>query len=262
MIRLASIFRFFTHNSQVLEAVEHGEPMHLANEDWMTMPWESRPKTRFDKLIDICMLSPAIVLKANGMKNVPGCHLLDWMVSLVSDIAALIKQFDSYHEEFFESCDGSPAFWEGCESQGGYVEGEGIRRTSALIFEPTLSFADLDTASILFMNCKLDSYDVLIWHTPLTLTLSRELTTQPVARNRRPLQPSAPFKRHGRILQRHSTSPRPRHLTYTRGGASKMVRHGTESLWECCLLHYSVCPRERPTAHIHCSKHAYRVYEE
>lgn len=161
MIWLASILQSlgaFTNSLQVLEAIEYGEPMHLADEDWMTTPWEGHPKTRFDKLIDICMLSPAIVMKANGMKSVPGYDLLDWMVSLVSDIAALIHKFDAYYDEFFESRDGIPAFWEDCESQGGYVESDGEKSASPLIFEPTLSFPDLDTASILFMNCEFDPF--------------------------------------------------------------------------------------------------------
>lgn len=152
---LMIILLTFADDLQVLEAVEYGEPMHLANDDWMTTPWDFRPKTRFDKLIDICMLAPAIVMKANSMKIVPGYDLLDWMVSLVSDIAALIKKFDAYNTEFLETYDNSPAFWEDCGSQGGHVEAEDGKTSSALLFEPTLCFPDLDTASILVMNCKL-----------------------------------------------------------------------------------------------------------
>ena len=128
--------------------------MCLADELWMTVPWHYREKTLFDKVIDICMLSPSIVTKANGLKSAKPDQLLSWTVSIVSDIAALIHKFDEFYAEFVDSYKGISMFWEQGEPPAGHVESKNEEDSSVLSFNPHLCFPDLDVASILFMYCE------------------------------------------------------------------------------------------------------------
>ena len=118
----------------------------------MNIPWETHPRTDFDKIIDICTLSPSIVAKAHDMKNVPPAELLPWCLSITSDIAALVHKFDAFYLEFAESYTGPRLYWEEAEPQGGYIIDED-KAESVLRFHPTLCFSSLDTASLLFMYC-------------------------------------------------------------------------------------------------------------
>lgn len=118
----------------------------------MTVPFEKTSRTLFDRVIDICMGSPAIVAKARNLPHVPSQELLCWIIELIQDIATMINKFDTFYAEFLELNRDSLLFWEQTESDGSFVlsdDGE----PSVLQFTPTLWFPDLDTASILFMYC-------------------------------------------------------------------------------------------------------------
>ena len=143
-----------TNFAQVLEAVEIGQPICFGDDDWMTIPWQSRPKTLFDKVIDICMLSPAFVTKEKSLKCATPDQVLPHAVGITSDIAALINKFDEFYIMFMKPNDGTQLFWEKNQIQAGYVEDGDDESTSVLSFKPQLCFTDLDTASILFMYCK------------------------------------------------------------------------------------------------------------
>jgi hypothetical protein len=142
----------------VLEAIERGKPTYLCDEEWMTVPFETTPRTLFDRVIDICTRSPAIVTKAQSVKYVPPEHMVSWMIDIVADIAAMINKFDAFHAEFVESNHDVQLFWEQTIPEGGYVLGDD-GESSVLNFTPTLCFPNLDTASILFMYCTLASLD-------------------------------------------------------------------------------------------------------
>lgn len=122
------------------------------NSRWMTVPWDTVPRTIFDEVIDICTLSPSIVAKAHCMKNVPPDQLLPWCLSITSDIASLIHKFDAFYSKFSESHEGVQLFWEQAEPQNGYIVDED-EPNSLLRFIPTLWFSNLDTASMFFMYC-------------------------------------------------------------------------------------------------------------
>lgn len=120
----------------------------------MNIPWRDRPKTLFDKIIDICMDAPAIVRKAYGFKYFPPSDHANLAISLVSDMAALIHRFDVFYYDFAKLYEGAQLFWEQEEPESGYVVEDRDGTSSILIFKPTLGFSDLDTASMLFMYCK------------------------------------------------------------------------------------------------------------
>ena len=139
--------------SQVLEAVERGEPLYLSDHEWMTIPWESQPRTTFDRIIDICTLSPAIVSKARNLGDVAHDQMLPWLISIVSDIAGLIAKFDVFYAGFENSHGATPMFWTQRELQSGVLIDDQTMIASVLDFQPTLCFESLDTASIMFMYC-------------------------------------------------------------------------------------------------------------
>lgn len=118
----------------------------------MTVPFETIPRTLFDRVIDITTLSPAIVAKAKQFMDVPPDQLVPWIVDLVCDLAAMVNRFDTFLAEFTEMTDDVLLFWEQIEPDSGYVVGDD-GESSVLNFTPSLCFPNLDTASILFMYC-------------------------------------------------------------------------------------------------------------
>ena len=141
-----------SHYWQVLEALKNATPTYLSGRDWMTVPFDIRPKNMFDKLVDIFILGPEVMQRAKGLSCLPPERVFSAAADIVKDLSNINKRLEEFYAHLIEEHQGRQLYW-----GRNFLNGELDHHIHDfdLVFPPSLDFIDLETASIMSMYCTL-----------------------------------------------------------------------------------------------------------
>ena len=160
----------------MLEAVDNAHPTYLASKEWMSIPWQTHAKGRFDKLVDIFVTAPEMISKGNELQHLPVNQLLPTALAIVKDAANRKGELQAFYAEIEAAHQGVPMYWpQKLRPQTRACETQEYDNDADLIFLPTLWFTDLETAAILTMYCTLHAMGSGFPWSPLTSCQGRFL---------------------------------------------------------------------------------------
>jgi hypothetical protein len=98
-----------TNRVQTLDALEL-KPSFLTDPKWKTVPFSSRPKAPFQKVLDVFLEGPNIIEKGNSLANIPIEKRVPFIIDMIQDCISLDNKMQQFLLDF-EASEGGLLYW-------------------------------------------------------------------------------------------------------------------------------------------------------
>jgi hypothetical protein len=107
--------RTYFKPSQIFHAYDQRKPNFLCTREWLTIPWQNKPKDDFHRLADILSRGPQLLFEADNLSktNTPLHQTLPALLTLLSKLLDIDQELLSFHAELkLNNEEKGPLYWQ------------------------------------------------------------------------------------------------------------------------------------------------------
>ena len=136
----------------------------------MNTPWDTIPKTPFDKLTDVFVLGPEISRKGDRLKCLPPDRKFAAALELTEDLSHINQRLQDVYDEYEKIYSGKPLYQEHGLHTCNCPEDAFTGIDEKLVFPSAFCFVDQETSSFLNIYCMFHLFNPRALDNVLTLS--------------------------------------------------------------------------------------------